>query len=538
VRTRLLHVGLFSAAALLAGGLAYVLLQETPGIGEYELMGRSAHIRPDYSDTVLPPNIAPTNFRVEEGGTRCAVVIRSEKGAEVRVFSKSGDIRIPWKPWRDLLEANRGGQVVFDVYVKGSEGHWQRFAPMTNTVAPEEIDPFLVYRLIDSAYNLYFRVGLYERDLRNYSESVVLRSESTGGGCMNCHTFLNNSGDRMVLHIREGPTPYGSGMLLMQRGTVQKVDTRTKFSPGLAGFTAWHPSGRLVVFSLNNVRQFFHAARAETRDVVDMDSDLAIYLPVSNTVISTSAISDPSRLETWPTWSPDGRYLYFCSAPTLWTDREKVPPERYRDVRYDLMRVGYEISSNTWGPLETVLSAAKTGWSITQPRISPDGRFLVFCMSEYSTFPSFQPSSDLYLMELGSGRYERMACNSDRSESWHSWSSNSRWLVFSSKRDDGQSIRAYFSYIDANGVAHKPFVLPQEDPAFYDSFVDLCQLPELIRERLPVRGEGIAEVIRSGKWEKVDLAVTSASPRTAPRAPAPPGTAPPGPAGEPWQPRH
>jgi Tol biopolymer transport system component len=269
-----------------------------------------------------------------------------------------------------------------------------------------------------------------------------------------------------------------------------------------------------------------------------MDSDLAIYLPVSNTVISTSAISDPSRLETWPTWSPDGRYLYFCSAPTLWTDREKVPPERYRDVRYDLMRVGYEISSNTWGPLETVLSAAKTGWSITQPRISPDGRFLVFCMSEYSTFPSFQPSSDLYLMELGSGRYERMACNSDRSESWHSWSSNSRWLVFSSKRDDGQSIRAYFSYIDANGVAHKPFVLPQEDPAFYDSFVDLCQLPELIRERLPVRGEGIAEVIRSGKWEKVDLAVTSASPRTAPRAPAPPGTAPPGPAGEPWQPRH
>ena len=535
MKRRLRHAGLLCAAALLAAGLAYVLLERTPDLADAASAGRLPHIRPDYSDTVLPPNIAPTNFRVEESGRSYAVVVQSEKGRAVRVFSKSRDIRIPQKPWRDLLQANRGGQIVLNVFVQGGDGHWQRFEPITNTVAAEDIDPYLVYRLIDSAYNFYFRVGLYERDLRDYGESVVLRSESMGDGCMNCHTFLGNSSDRMVLHIREGPSRYGSGMLLIERGSVRKVDTRTKLSPGLAGFTAWHPSGRLVVFSLNNIRQFFHAARAETRDVVDMGSDLAVYALATHTVTSTSAISAPGRLETWPTWSPDGRYLYFCSAPLLWTDRDKVPPERYRDVRYDLMRISYDISNNTWGSLETVLSAAKTALSITQPRVSPDGRFLVFCMSEYSTFPSFQPRSDLYLLDLRNGRYARLGCNSDRSESWHSWSSNSRWLVFSSKRDDGQSIRAYFTYIDADGMARKPFVLPQEDPAFYDSFVDLCQLPELVRERMPMRGEAIAEVIRSGAWEKTGLPVTAASPRAVPREAAPPGAAPLGSTGEPWQ---
>ncbi len=157
-----------------------------------------------------------------------------------------------------------------------------------------------------------------------------------------------------------------------------------------------------------------------------------------------------------------------------------MPPANYEKVKYDLMRIGFDVETGAWGEVETVLSSKDTGLSITQPRFSPDGRFLVFCMSDYSTFPTFQPSSDLYLMDLKTGRYGRMECNSDRAESWHCWSSNSRWLVFSSKRGNGLLNRPYFSYIDEDGKAHKPFVMPQKDPAFYDSFLKLYQLPELV----------------------------------------------------------
>ena len=143
------------------------------------------------------------------------------------------------------------------------------------------------------------------------------------------------------------------------------------------------------------------------------------------------------------------------------------------------MRVPYDMEKDAWGRPEPVLTAAQTGMSISEPRASPDGRYLLFCMSAYGGFPVYQPSSDLYLMDLRSGQHRRLQCNSDASESWHCWSSNSRWIVFSSKRDNGWLARPYFSYIDAQGREHKPFLLPQKDPAFYDTWLKTYNVPEL-----------------------------------------------------------
>ena len=54
--------------------------------------------------------------------------------------------------------------------------------------------------------------------------------------------------------------------------------------------------------------------------------------------------------------------------------------------------------------------------------------------------------------------------NSNNTESFHDWSTNSRWFVFSSRRDDGLYTRLYIAHIDANGKASKPFMLPQRNP--------------------------------------------------------------------------
>jgi hypothetical protein len=131
-------------------------------------------------------------------------------------------------------------------------------------------------------------------------------------------------------------------------------------------------------------------------------------------------------------------------------------------------------------------------------------------MCRYGCFPAYQPSSDLYMMDLATGMYTKLALNSEFSESWHSWSSNARWIAFSTKRRGGLFTRCYISFIDDTGGAHKPFILPQKDPELYDSLLKTVSVPELITGPVPVRGTTLARVARSDRTVAVD-AVTGAS---------------------------
>jgi len=494
---------------ILIGAIFFHMLPDKPPAEEKCMeVGRGARIFPDYTGTVIPPNMAPLNFLVKEPGTRYCLKISSGKAKTIEVFSRSPGIVIPTGPWRELLGANRGGKIYFDIYVKQPSGVWSRFERITNTIAREEIDGYLVYRLIGPIYELWGKIGIYQRNLHNYDESVVLSNKSFGNDCVNCHTFHANSPASMILHVRS--RKYGKGSVLYRNGEISKLDTKTGFHSASAVYVSWHPSGKAIAFSANDVTQFFHSI-GENRDVVDRDSDMGLYLFETNTVTTSPEISKRDRLETYPMWSPDGRYLYFCSGP-------KLPYERYKEVRYDLMRIGYDLQNGTWGKLETVLSSVETGLSITQPRVSPDGRFLLFCMCEYGNFSIYQPSSDLYLMDLKTREYRRLEINSDQCESWHCWSSNGRWIVFSSKRPGGPFARPYFSYVDETGKVYKPLLLPQKDPAFYESFIKTYNLPVLIKEPVKPSERDIAGTIRSpGKTVKAKLD-PAVKPRTPPGA--------------------
>ena len=306
---------------------------------------------------------------------------------------------------------------------------------------------------------------------------------------------------------------YGSGTLFVDNNVADKIGT--KF-----GYSCWHPSGKLAVYSINRVRQFFHSSRSEIRDVVDLDSLLAYYIVESKTVKTSPKLSKKDRLESYPTWSPDGRYLYFCSAPALWSDREKIPLTGYEKIKYDLMRISYDVHDDQWGDLETVLSAEQTGKCILEPRISPDGRWLLFCMCDYGSFPVYQDNSDLYIIDLaeakktGKYNYRRLKINSEKSESWHSWSSNSRWIAFSSKRQYGAFTRSYFSYIDEKGRFSKPILMPQKDPHFYDSCLYTFSVPEFLIEPVEVTADTLSRVARDSQQIPIKLPITMASPKT------------------------
>ena len=489
-------------AALLAGAAAHAVWSRPgPVIGAHPA-GRAPRIRPDYASGVIPPNIAPLNFTVLEPGRRYYVRISGSRGKAIHVHRNSAGIAIPAGPWRRLLQANRGQAIVLDVHVEAETGRWIRFEPIRQTVADEEIDSYLVYRLIRPLYNLYANVAIYQRNLETYDESPVVDGRLFGDGCVNCHTFLNHRTRNMLVHVRGSA---GAAMLLGGGGRVRRVDTRTKYNRSPAAYGCWHPSGKFLTFSVNKLREFNHSV-GETRDVFDYASDLGCYVVDGGAVRSSRHITRPERLETFPTWSPDGKWLYFCSAP-------KTPIERYRQVKYDLMRVAYDETAGTWGEPRTVLSARETNRSITEPRVSPDGRFVMFCMAEYGNFPVYQPSSDLYLMDRRTGEHRRLAINSDRCESWHCWSSNGRWFVFSSKRRDGVFAKPYFSYFDAEGKAHKPFVLPQKDGDFYESFLRTYNVPELVTEAVDLGPGDFARAVLTAEAALKAHAISGATPK-------------------------
>jgi dipeptidyl aminopeptidase/acylaminoacyl peptidase len=453
-------------------------------------VSRSPVLYPDLAGTVIPPNIAPLNFVVREPGVRFLARIAGEKGGSVEASSRDGRIVWPAGAWKQLIAQNRGTSVSVTIAVQDSAGAYRRFEAVRIRVAPDEVDRYVVYRLIPPVDHGYVNIGIYQRDLEGFSERPVIENQnfSVGSdGCMNCHSFRSNRPDRMSLQIRSASV--GRPMVVVKDGVPRTVDTSASgFSKSPAAYHAWHPDGRHVAFSVNKVMPVGHTT-GEHRDVWDGDSDLAVYDTDANQVSTTHDIGDPDRRETWPSWSADGRTLYFTSAPQL-------PMTQLTEVRYDLMRITYDAATGTWGKRETVLSAADSGMSAAQPRESPDGRWLLFSLAHHGNFPIYQPTCDLSVIDLKSGtRRPLTAVNSRWSDSWHGWSSNGRWIAFASKREGGVLARIYLTYFDRDGQAHKPFVMPQEDPSYYESCTLTYNVPELIVEPVMLSASELGRAI-------------------------------------------
>jgi hypothetical protein len=118
--------------------------------------------------------------------------------------------------------------------------------------------------------------------------------------------------------------------------------------------------------------------------------------------------------------------------------------------------------------------------SFSHPKASPDGRWLMVTAARYGTFPVWHKESELWLIDLQTRRIDVLPqVNAYGADTYHSWSSNSRWVAFASKRDDLVYGRPYIAYIGPDGKSGKPFVLPQKDPDKYLTMLKSFNLPEL-----------------------------------------------------------
>ena len=148
---------------------------------------------------------------------------------------------------------------------------------------------------------------------------------------------------------------------------------------------------------------------------------------------------------------------------------------------YDLSVRTFDASNCTFSPRRILVNALTSKRSFTFPRISPDGRWLVFTVGPYGVFRIWHRTADLWMLDLQKNEARALnEINSAASESYHCFSKNGRWMVFSSRRLDGGYTRPYFAAFDPEkGVFSKPFLLPVEDPAEHGRRLLSYNIPEL-----------------------------------------------------------
>lgn len=498
IYTALLAAGLTLAAS--CGKKQAVLPKESIPVAE------QAAIYPDYRDIIVPPNIAPLNIQVKSAGEEYAACFSGGGKQLIAAAGKDGKLDLDSAEWVGLLAASKGKDVEVTLYARRAEG-WVRFPSYHFSVAEEPIDRYLSYRLIEPSYELYRQLGLYQRDLQGFSVRTIYENNRTFDNeenhCVNCHNYQNNSTRRMLFHVR---AKHG-GTVFVEDGKAEKVNMSCDSILAGCTYPAWHPTRNWVVFSSNKTGQAFHIIDKQKVEVVDYGSDLVLYDADRHTL--TNICKTEAELETFPCWAPHGDLLYYTSAyvPEFAnaTDEQKQQTlkSRFENIRYNVMSLAFDSVTRRFSQPVVEVDCASQGKSASVPRVSPDGRYLLFALADYGQFHIWHTSADLYVKDLMTGEIRPLTeTNSPGPDSYHCWSSNGRWIVFASRRDDGAYSRPYIAYFDKQGRGHKAFIVPQRDPEENILLPKSYNVPELTRDAVRISEKDLRSRVLSDEGVK------------------------------------
>ena len=476
----------------------------------YDVSAELPHIYPDYANVTIPVNMAPLTFEAE--GTCDGIVARMTAGEEVVVCGGS-KIQPDADDWQRLTASAKGDAISVEVFIRQND-QWTRFKPFNIYVSPDSIDPYISYRLIAPSYIAYEGLTISQRCLENYDERVIYDNMLCGfevkGQCINCHNYQQYNPERMQFHARQNH----GGTVIAYDGQLKKVNMANDSIISAGVYPAWHPWLKLIVYSTNHTHQSFFVTNRDKIEVYDSESDLIAYDIDSDEVTNIENRDD--ELEVFPAWSPDGRTLYYSSAHFVRTDSIDNSAmdiiAHYDSLHYNIYRKRFDPDTKQFGPRELVICADSLSALSSQlsplrshpgsgsallPRISPDGRFLLFSMADHGVFPIWHHDADLWLMDLQSGETRPLIeVNSPDTESYHTCSSNGRWIVFSSRRDDGAFTRPFFAHVDSDGRCSKPFELPSADPGYHRQLLKCYNIPELMRGPVPYGPHDFAPLLK------------------------------------------
>ena len=453
-------------------------------------------IFPDYCNVTVPYNIAPLNFMLPANEYEACVARFTMPDGQQQTYGHGVKVQIPEEEWHTMLNASKGKSIKVEVWGQ-KENEWLSFNPFEIHVAEEPIDDYISYRLIEPSYVAWSFMEIAQRNLTSFEESQIFNNEITMndrkiGQCINCHSYQNYKTDNMLFHVRLS----NAGTVIVNDGKVSRVNLKRDYTISGGVYPAWHPTAKLIAFSTNKTRQAFHTAHPNKIEVYDEASDLILYDVETDSVQVVS--NDSTLLEVYPTWSPDGKYLYYCKSVPLPEElRDKDIRAFYQKVQYNLYRRSFDLATHGFGDEELIYDAASQNKSATLPRISPDGRYLLFAKGQYGCFHIRHYDADIVCMPLDEQSPSELDLTKLNSEgfqdSYPSWSSNGHWIMVASRREDGNYCRVYFSYF-SNGKAEKAFLMPQEDPEQNTFLLKSYNRPEFMVEPVRISVEEFSKV--------------------------------------------
>ena len=429
-------------------------------------------IYPDYCNVTIPENIAPLNFLLRAD---CEAI--EVKAGELVLNASGNEAVFDIDDWKTLMQQSSGKEIEVTITALVN-GTWKQYKSFRWQVVGDRVDPYLTYRLIEPDYEIWNHVQIQQRCVENFEVNALGHYEQLENRCMNCHTYANQDPQLSMMYVR-GP---GGGAILNSNGELQKLNI-----PGSVYF-GFSPTRRYITYSTQKIIPAFHSLASKRLEVYDAASNVFVADMQEHRVISSPLLSDSLKFETFPTFSPDGKYIYYCAADTVSLPRD------IKNLQYSLVRIPFDETTGTIGTQVDTLFSQR---SVCHPRISPDGRYLLYTVADYGTFPIWHPEADLQMMNLQTGAIDSLSsANSEKSDTYHAWSSNSHWFVFASKRDDGLYGKPYFCYVDSHGKAHKPFCLPQQHPTFYDNNLKSFNAPELGKGKVPFDVHDVAKAMK------------------------------------------
>ena len=464
---------------------------------EYNKSQQLPAIYPDYCGVTVPQNIAPLNFLCD--GDAAKPMVARFTTAHQQIVCSGNKIEIDTDDWRTLVADAIGKAIKVEVFIK-TDGQWTLYKPFNIYVSADSIDPYISYRLISPSYVSYEELTISQRCLENFSESVIydnmLCSTELSGQCINCHSYQQYNPQRMQFHARQNL----GGTVVAYDGKLRKINMKHDSLLSAGVYPAWHPTLPLIVYSTNSTHQTFHTTDPNKIEVFDSASDLIAYDVEHNRVVNIE--NDSTEFEVFPAWSPDGTQLYYCSAhfefPDSIQDKGLEVITRSYSIKYNIYRKRFNPQTGEFSPRELVFDAAAMDKSATLPRISPDGRFLMFTLAEYGVFHIWHRDADLWMLNLRSMHAApAKALNSPDTESYHSWSSNGRWVVFSSRRYDGNYTRPFIAHVDSKGRQSKPFELPCADPDYHRQFMKCYNVPEFMSGPVTITPQQFADILKT-----------------------------------------
>ena len=462
---------------------------------EYTESADYPQIYPDYINVTVPVNIAPLSFEIVQDAEDM-LVRYSYSNEEFLCGGMKAQLGID--DWKSLVQHANGMAIKVEVYVENN-GKWTKHQPFNIYVSPDSIDSYLSYRYISLSDESYEEQSIKQRCLENYDESVIFNNvlNSTtkkSGQCINCQYYQQYNPERMQFYACQN----NGGLVIVYDGKMRKINLNNDIVFPAGIYSTWHPWLPLIVYSTNPTLLDFDAIDSDKIEEFDAVGDLIAFDVEKNEV--TNIGKDDEKFGAFPLWAPDGKTLYYCSAHIEQPDsgnKEDGKKSRTKGVKYNIYKKSFNPDTWQFGPQEIVFDGTEMNSSATLPRISPDGCYMLFTMAKSGAYHTLNSDADLWMMDLQTGEaHAKLALNSDNAESCHAWSSNGRWIVFSSSRDNGR-FRPFIAHVDRDGKCSRPFELPSADADYHRQLTFSYINPEFTKGHVAIKPQQLDDILKT-----------------------------------------